>query len=926
MYFCFICCYVRKDFKLVRSDIKLKQNMNNNQLSNVQIDSNTNQNNNNSMKVEFTTKNQKGIQLNQRPTTSVSLKQGSNTRHDESDNVIQEKAWTLDDIMQRYKFVNSFPVLSSQMPHTILAKFKVPQDLIDSNSATQAPFDNFLFWNGDIHIHSQMTASPTVQGCVMAVFIPLTSETFIETALIPNFAALSVNQSNYLFPNTNTSADMIIKYNSPYSNLNIQNPGLDPDNSLGYLYYIVLNQTLLSTSSTDNIAISVFTHFETNKFKVPRMVGVTTRYKPKVRAQVLPVGTPKPASTGLVTSIINKVMPDNVIGDAIDAAVGIFGLDNPTISKIQEPSKPLTTQHMNFHTGAEYIDKLTINPSATTCITQDTFATTTDEMSYDYLYSKYSYLGSFSVKSEDSPGKVVASFPMNPCPVRVNSMTNQKVPLLQYLATLFEFWNGSINYRFQIVSTMMQTCKLMIGLNYGEFTPETSGLLEKVASQYGQVMEINQGSNVIDVTLDYIAGTPMLHVPCSNIPSSKDSMGMINIAVLNPLVATTGAPDQIQINVFIAGSDSFNLTTLSASKNLFPHVPHANTPLKKKKKVYVTHESDSDDIEVVEIMSNKRKPLIRGQSSVQPVIAPQSEVDTIQEDNLISKTENVSPRKPTAQVYVPGVRELLKKYQMCDSIILGTKILDENYGERIQSGVRRIKISDLFGRSANASILPVLNTMPLGVFTHVQGLYRLYKGGMNFKLVSRAIGNAFSPTNFSVFYQPPVYDTYPTPSTNNFTQTIENQVYRYLGDNAGGTPYLNSRTEIQSPYTTRLPVHFVNGVNKTAEFTIPYSSRFLSVISHMGNNSESELLINELVDLGDIYIVYNIPNYIPDTKTNTIFDVFFSISDDARFGTLFNVPQLSCYSYIKEDGTYSSEAFPDNYIATNPVSNTLVIL
>nr|WIR83953.1 MAG: polyprotein [Ulva picorna-like virus 4] len=883
-------------------------------------DNNTNNTNNtNALSVDFQTRNQRGIQFNQRPTTSVSTKLGYNTSHNESDNAIQEQPWTIDDIMQRFKFVGSYPVPTTATSHEVIAKLRVPHDLIDSNSATQAPFDNFIFWNGDIHIHSQMTASPTVQGCVALVFVPLTSQQTIESTIIPNFSALTVNQVNYLFPNTNTSADMIIKYNSPYSNLNIRDTSLvSQENTLGYLYYVVINPIQLSTSSSDNIAISTFTHFENNKFKVPRMAGITTRYKAKARGQSLPTGTPQPSSKGLVSGIVDKILPDNVIGDVIDVAAGIFGLDNPTISSLQEPTKVVSTQPMNFHVGAEYIDKLTINPSATTPITQDTFATTCDEMNHEYLYSKFSYLGSFAVTTADPLGKVVASFPMNPCPNRIENGTTTQVPLLQYISSLYEFWNGSLTYRFQIISTMMQTCKLMIGLNYGEYEPEASGLMERVASQYGQIIEINQGSNTIDITVDYIAGTPSLHVPCSNTPSKFDTMGMVNVAILNPLVATTGAPDNITINTYIAGSKTFNLNTLSASKNLQPYFPvKLSSIIKKKKKIYIKEESESEDIEVIDM--DPPKPLrrfnIRGQSASQPVITPQSEIDTIDEENLVSKSESTAPRMPVAQVYVPGTRELLKKYQMYGTLNLPPVTLQN------ESNVVRIRLNSLFGRSAISALTsPTAEyAPPLGIFTHIQGMYRLFKGGLNFKIMPRVYSNALGAANFSVVYQPPVYTT--TPTQVDLTETIKNQMYMSF-ENATNK---NARQELQLPYCTRLPIHYVNGINKTAEFTVPFSSRFLSVVSTLGDNSENELRTAEIADLGDIYIIYNFDSR-SSVDDREAMDIFFSFSDDARFGTLFNVPQLTTYSYVDATGIVTSSPQPDNYGTGAPVANTLVVL
>jgi len=887
---------------------------------------NTNTTNSNSLSVDFQYKTQRGIQLVQRPTTSISTKVGSNQEHKMSDSIIQEKAWTIDDIMQRAKYVNTVPVPTSATSHTILEKLRIPEDLIDANAASQAPFENFIYWSGDVHIHLQMTASPTVQGCVAVVFVPLTSETAIESTIIPNFSALSVNQVCYLFPNTNTAADMVIKYNSPYNNLNIKDGGTaSQETTLGYLYYVVLNPMELSTGASDNISISTFTHFEQNKFKVPRHTGVTRRITHHPKAQSEPVGTPQPESKGIVEKVLDKVMPENVIGDIIDGVAGLIGLDNPTVSTVQEPVKVVSTQYLNFQKGAEFIDTMTLDPSGVTTITADTFATTADEMDMSYLYSKYSYLGSFRVNTEDPIGQVVASFPMNPCPNRLQNGSTRQVPLLQYLSTPFEFWTGGIQYRFVVVSTMMQTCKLVVGLNYGEFRPDTLNLIETVASQYGQVIEINQGSNVIDMTVDYIAGTPMLHVPSSNIPNKFDSMGMVNVAVLNPLVATNGAPSNITINAFIAGASDFHLTTLTMSKSLQPQCPVKLSALKKKKKLYVVEESESEDIEVIEIPEPRRSArpsIVRAQSSAQPIITPRSEVDMTGEPNLVSKNDVAVPRSPISQPYVRSVRDILRKYQSYGAIELpNVTNVPPNEG---QSNVFEFDIRSLFGRSSIDALLPPTQAynIPLGNFTLYQLMYRLFKGSLNFKIISRVFTGALDASNFAIYYQPPV-----ARQAVSMADTLRNQVNMFSFPTTNGLTLNSRKGNFQLASSTRLPVHFVNGVNKTAEFKIPYSSRFLSILSTLGANSENELLSNEITDLGRFYIVYNFhDNTVFESDGPYVMDMFFSLSDDARFGTLYNVPTLTTYSYVTSTGQLTTSAAPDDYGTGAPVANTLIIL
>jgi hypothetical protein len=890
--------------------------MNSQQTNNSDKD-NQHTNKNDSLNVDFDSNIQRGIQLMQRPTTAMSSKDGAYTGHKESDLTLQEKPWTLDDIVQRYKFVTAMNYPTTAPSHTVLGRFRVPQDLVSNNTMTQAPFNNFLYWNGDVVVASQMTATPMGQGCVAMVYIPLSDTNMIESTLIPNFSALTSNQCCFLFPNTNTSGVLRIKFTSPYSTLNVENTlqGVEQRNTLGYLYFVVFNPLELSTNSSDTVSISLFSYFEDNKFRVPRLNGVQATPR-VIKPQGDDVEQPEPSSPNIVEKIANKVLPENVVGDVIDAGLGLFGLDKPTVSKLCEPNKVLSTQYMNFSKGAEYLDKMSLNASDVIAMTQDTFGTTTDEMEYSYLFSKYTYMGSFKVTTAHSVGDVVASFPMNPCPVRIENGSSSKVPLLQYLCTPYQFWNGEISYKLQIISTINQTCKLMVGFNYGTYTPNTTNIMEQIASQYGQIIEINQGSNVIDFTPPYLAQTPRLHVPNSNRPSEYDSLGMINIAVLNRLAAANGAPTSITVNVYIAGGKEFNLSTLTASKDLAPFVsplPNNNRVVQKKKK-YIEYVDTDDDIEVVEITKNMRK--LRPQASAQPLITPVSDIMN-ENENLISASEDQAhPRPSTAQHYIASTRDLLRKYQLMRSYQV-TNPPDDNTAD-----ILHIRISDYFGNTAvlPSGTLPPTNSLPRfpkGNFSLIQMMYRLFKGSLNFKIMPRNPDNI--SYDFAVYYQPPSYNVGAIQTNRSILPQIKNQLNRTEDDAlAYNTRQAN---EYGYPISTRLPVHYVNGINKTAEFTVPYSSRLLSILSSQGPLTENSIENTELTDLGDLYILFT-SNQLRRAE-NLYFDVFMSLSDDARFGTQFTVPELAPYSYLDDTGTIISSSGNDDYGTGAPISNTL---
>jgi hypothetical protein len=152
-------------------------------------------------------------------------------------------------------------------------------------------------------------------------------------------------------------------------------------------------------------------------------------------------------------------------------------------------------------------------------------------------------------------------------------------------------------------------------------------------------------------------------------------------------------------------------------------------------------------------------------------------------------------------------------------------------------------------------------------------------------------------------------------------ETIKNQVFLELSNVQKAD---NNRNNTQYPTLTRLPITYVAGVDKSCEFKIPYSSRFVSVLNSrlITENAEAS---SELSNLGYIYIVVNRGDPF-DSEDAQSFDLFFSLGDEARFGTLYRVPKLFTNSIVDDDGKIVGSPAPASYAFGAPPANTLVRL
>jgi hypothetical protein len=283
------------------------------------------------------------------------------------------------------------------------------------------------------------------------------------------------------------------------------------------------------------------------------------------------------------------------------------------------------------------------------------------------------------------------------------------------------------------------------------------------------------------------------------------------------------------------------------------------------------------------------------------------------QEELVAPNKTTYNRKDVTQRAPNSLRELLKKYQLCTVVPLKmpTTIAGGN--------VTMIKIRDLFGYTDILSkpVPPTTYRANNGLFTHYQLLYRQFKGPLRFKMMLNDV-----PVNyaFSVFYQPPVTEEFSNDAT--IKLAVANSLY--LPPQPIPTGYNMTTSTTRAPNLMRLPVTYINGVQKTAEFEIPYSSKFHSILSWTGSASENELASSLLTDLGYLFIYNQATQFTTSTATEVNLHMFMALGDESRFGNLFQIPSVAVNSIVDSTGKSISSVWPDSYGTGSPISNTLV--
>jgi hypothetical protein len=790
----------------------------------------------------FNSKDDLGVNITTRPVSSRPHRMHAFS-HSHDSSFIKEGNWTLDKMVEKPAFITNFVWNTTQASHSVLYSAVLPTDILVS-ALQKSTVNNFLYWRGEIELHFQVLGTPFHTGCLMASFVPLSRRATGATfPIVNNFAALSVNPTAYLQPNSSTSAVMTIPFVTPYEYLDVLNNNDINNQQLGTISVVVLNQLAAATGSSTAVEVSVFAKFVGNQFKVPRFT---------------PEGMFSSAAQSLfgrsLGNIIQSMLPENIIADSVDTLMDVVGLDKPSTVLLQEPMRPLSTQYLNSNRGIDFIDKFELNPSNMQPVDPETFGSTADDMLMQDLFSRYSYLGTFNLTTADAGGKIIGAIPLSPCPAPISTSnlgSASQVPLLQYLSYPFKFWRGGLKYKIQVVSTSMVTAKIYASVNYGvyaNFLPTVSR--QALTAQYGFAFEINQGSNTFEFDVPYVSSFPQLIMPNSNAINSECALGLLSFVVVNPLTISNNSPDLVRFNVFLAGAEDFELSTLSGTF-MYPLIgnPYPAPAL--------------SSIEEDELMNFEPE-------SLQPMETVLDQVDQTHSAPILAPQQNEKSKIPSkAERPVDNVYDLLRKYQMTATLF--SRIPSNTEATNASIGFNVVNIYDMISTNTGLYSAPNLSYRA-SLINYFSPIFRLFKGPLRFKIVS------LKPFNgcFQAYYVPYI------DRTQIWTDAEIRQYFiEALSFTSTTTTALFKNTQPQLMSQT------ANGFQNTLEFEIPFATPLKSII--LDSVSQPPSLMDS--PLGKLVIVA-IPNFPQTEAVNIPFQIYIAFGDETRFGLPIAVPRI----------------------------------
>jgi len=453
-------------------------------------------------------------------------------------------------------------------------------DLIFAASPIKDKLQYFANISFNIEISLEVAANPFLYGMLMANWVPYPKYDGLirdRGIFFEDNVEASQRQKIFIDASTSTGGTMTIPFYWPANYFSLVK---DSPEDFGYLSVRQLNPLMHVTGADQKVTvyirarlIDVRMHTSSNK-----PVGALTSMS--LQADESPDDKLSSKATRLadLASSLTPYLGGYAIATekaarVSAAALRAMGLSHPRSKEMihqfeNRPIGNLTNFNVPTNTPTLALDEhneVTVDPTIS--------GMSEDEMSFDYILKKETFIGTYDWDINDLEGTVLAFHRVHPMQWMYSS-TGPEVHMstLAYLSRMFQYWTGSLVFRFQIVISAWHRGKLRILHEPAHaINSEPSTWQTNVQS----VIDITEDRE-FEITVSFAQAQEWLKVGDFDtlLPPFKTSVegstytstdliesnGVLMLSVMNRLVIpddTVTAP--AHINVFVRAGDDFQL-------------------------------------------------------------------------------------------------------------------------------------------------------------------------------------------------------------------------------------------------------------------------------------------------------------------------------------------------------------------------------
>jgi len=437
---------------------------------------------------------------------------------------------------------------------------------------------NYHLLRCKLHLKLVINGNGFQYGRAIASYLPLAQfDTLSNNVGLIQETLVQASQQPHVFldPTLSRGGEMLLPFFYYKNNLSIP----DEDyNEMGTLTVRSINPLKHANGASDQVTVSVFAWAEDVSVNVLTSREATT-LTPQSGTEVDEANA-KGVVSGKATAVANIArslgaaptigpfaMATATVAQGVAEAAKLLGYCNPAVTKAPEPVKPIFGSNMANVNVPSVVSKLSLDDKQELTIDPSIAGVGNhDPLDIATIASKESYLTTFNWALGTAPETLLWNARVDPVTWAMDVVAQgHHFPACAVAAMPFEFWTGTMNFRFQFVTSAFHKGRVKI-----VYDPNWLASNE-YNTNYLEIVDISEKSDfTISVTNGQEYTLLTHHDPINDsvtqlysdtaFTAKEEGNGVIGVYVVNELTTPNSSVDNdIEVNVYVSMGKDFEV-------------------------------------------------------------------------------------------------------------------------------------------------------------------------------------------------------------------------------------------------------------------------------------------------------------------------------------------------------------------------------
>jgi hypothetical protein len=387
----------------------------------------------------------------------------------------------------------------------------------------------------------------------------------------------------YLDPTTSEGGELVLPFFHPFETIDIsENTDLL---RMGEIDVFEMNDLRHANGNTDGVSVTAFawatdvqlsgSTFATTPSLTPQSGKANDEYGRGIVSKPASIVAAVAGRLSTIPILSPYARATEFAAQAVRGIAEVFGYSRPINIDPIHRFRPEYVQNLANADGQDNSTKLTLDSKQETTIdTRVMGLSGEDELNIKTIAMRQSYLYTVPWTSLEVEGTPIFTCPVTPNLFRVfaSEQTEYHLTAMAFAGAMFQFWRGTIRFRFQVVASAYHRGRIRI-----TYDPTISTSDPPFNVGYSYVLDIGEDRDfTVDVGWTQQQGMlrfgPIVgiqeppRVDPADFPNVPDFYnGSIRVEVLNPLTTPSGTATDVSINVFVCTGDDFEVASPTSS-------------------------------------------------------------------------------------------------------------------------------------------------------------------------------------------------------------------------------------------------------------------------------------------------------------------------------------------------------------------------